>query len=535
MIDPHHSEVWLVGGGIASMAAAAFLVRDADVPGEHIHILEQRPVVGGSLDGAAAADQPGYFTRGGRMFEEQAYQTLWDLLATIPSLDDPAVSVREEMIAFNESLPSMSHARLVGTGGQILDASDYGFNARDRIEIARLMATPEHALGSRRIDEMFSRHFFTTHFWTMWRTMFAFQDWHSAVELRRYMLRLIQEFPRMHTLAGVRRTKYNQYDSIARPLQRWLVAQGIDIRFDSRVCDIDFDQLDPARRRATHLHLSTRGAPKILVLGERDVVLVTFGSIIADATFGGNDTIPELIRDRRGGDWALWDRIAPKATDFGRPETFYSVDENKWESFTLTMTGDALLRRIVALSGNEPGTGGLMTFADSGWLMSIVVPYQPHFPGLPADQFTLWGYGLFIDRNGNRVAKPMAGCSGREILTELVYHLGFEDALDEILATTDVTTVMMPYASAMFGCRAPGDRPAVVPEGAQNFAFLGQFVELPEDIVFTVEYSVHTAMYAIYRLFGVNREIPPIYHGIADPKVGLAALASIFGSVDEAA
>jgi len=91
-----------------------------------------------------------------------------------------------------------------------------------------------------------------------------------------------------------------------------------------------------------------------------------------------------------------------------------------------------------------------------------------------------------------------------------------------------VTSVMLPYASAMFACRIEEDRPLVIPKGAENFAFLGQWVELPEDIVFTVEYSVHGAMHAVYELFKVGKQIPPIYHGLMDPKVGIAALESLF-------
>ena len=239
--------------------------------------------------------------------------------------------------------------------------------------------------------------------------------------------------------------------------------------------------------------------------------------------------MPELIRNRRDGGWQLWERLAGKATDFGDPLAFCSaVDQHKWESFTLTMHDGTLLRRIVEYSGNEPGTGALMTWVDSGWHLSIVVPHQPHFPALAPGTSTLWGYGFQIDAVGDHVRKPMARCTGHEILTELIGQLGFDDILDHVLATTDVTTVMMPYASALFARRIPQDRPKVVPDRSRNFAFLGQFTELPEDVVFTVEYSVHGAMHAVYTLLGVDREIPPIYHGLLDPKVGLQALESVF-------
>ncbi|WP_312162666.1 oleate hydratase [Phenylobacterium sp.] len=529
MLDPKISQVWLVGGGVASLAAAVFLIRDAGVPGPNIHILEELPIAGGALDGAVSPAQRGFVTRGGRMLEEEAYQCLWNLLETIPSLDDPKVSVRAETLAFNERVKTEAHARLIAAGAKILDAAEYGFDTRDRVELMRLLALPERVIGARRIDDFFSEHFFATNFWQMWRTTFAFQNWHSAIELKRYFLRFVQEFSRIHTLSGVRRTKYNQYDSLVRPIQNWLKEREVDVRFGTRVTDVDFDQSDPGARRATRIHVQVDGSAGTIDLGPHDVAMMTIGSITADATYAGDDTVPELIRERRDGGWSLWETLAAKATDFGRPNTFFgNVDENKWESFTLTMHGDALLKRIVEFSNNEPGTGALMTFVDSGWLMSIVVPYQPHFADMPRDQFTLWGYGLFIDAPGDFVKTPMAKCTGKEILTELIHQLGFEDMLDDVLATTDVTTVMMPYASALFSRRVPEDRPLVLPAGAANFAFLGQFTELPEDVVFTVEYSVHGAMHAVYGLYGVALDIPPIYHGLSDPKVGLKALESAF-------
>jgi oleate hydratase len=165
-----------------------------------------------------------------------------------------------------------------------------------------------------------------------------------------------------------------------------------------------------------------------------------------------------------------------------------------------------------------------MTFKDSNWLMSSVVPHAPHFRGQPADVFTLWGYGVFIDAKGNYVEKPMARCTGREILAELLHHLGFDDIEAEVMDTSTTVPVMMPYITSEFARRDPGDRPQVIPQGAGNFALMGQYVEIPDDVVFTVEYSVRNAMLAVYGLLGIGREIPPIYHGIVAPEVALAAL-----------
>jgi oleate hydratase len=524
--DPKTTNLWLVGGGIANLAAAAFAIRDAGVPGPNIHILEELHVTGGAMDGTktpSAAET--WVTRGGRMLTDETYLCLWDLCSSIPSLEDPKTSVREETIAFNAENVSDAKARLIDRAHRIIDASDLGFNVADRLELTRILAVGEAALGSKRIDELFSAHFFQTNFWRMWRTTFAFQKWHSAVELRRYFLRFVQEFPRIHTLGGIRRTKYNQYDSMIVPLQRWLVEHGVDVRFGTAVVDVDYE--DGANgRRISALKLEGGGD---IPLGPNDITLLTIGSITADSRFGTNDSVPELVRDRRDHGWTLWENLARKAPDLGRPHAFCgNVDEHKWESFTLTMRSRALLDRIVRYTRNEPGTGGLMTFFESGWHLSIVVAKQPHFASLPKDTYTLWGYGFEIDRVGDYVKKPMCKATGREVLTELLGQLGFDDIRDHVLATTDVTTTMMPYASALFACRAPGDRPKVVPDRAQNFGLLGQFVEIPEDVVYTVEYSVRGAMIAIYSLLGVAREIPPIYHGLLDPAVAFRALECAF-------
>ncbi|MFJ1706656.1 oleate hydratase [Kitasatospora sp. NPDC088346] len=528
MIDSaRESKAYLVGGGIAALAAAAFLVRDGDFPGENIHILEELPLAGGSLDGRGNVGGA-YVARGGRMLEDEAYTCLWDLLDTVPALEREGLSVRQEILDFNEEIPTAARARLVDREHRIVDASRLGLDAHDRVELARLLATPESVIGARRIDEFFSEHFFATNFWAMWRTTFAFQNRHSAIELKRYFLRFAQEFPRIHTLSGVRRTRLDQYDSIVRPLTAWLAGHGVRIEHGVKVTDVDFTEADGIRR-ARRLHLERGGRRETVELDELDLAFITLGSMTADASYGGDDTVPELVRDKRDGGWALWETLSRKAPDFGRPDVFNGdLAGSAWESFTLTMRSPALLERIERFTGNAPGTGALMTFKDSPWLLSVVVPHQPHFSGQPEDVFTLWGYGLFIDVPGDHTDTTMAGSTGREILDELLGQLGFDDIAAEVRATSTVTTVLMPYITSQFAPRAPGDRPRVIPHGARNFAFLGQFVEIPQDVVFTVEYSVRGAMHAVHELLGLDIPVPPVHHALSDPRTALRALKASF-------
>jgi oleate hydratase len=529
MLRSENSKVYLVGGGVGSLAAAVFLVRDAGVRGKNIHLLEQITITGGSMDGAPAPTAEGaYVTRGGRMFEEHHFVCLWDLLATIPTLENPTVSVLDEFHAFNKAHPTHSKARIILKDRSIPDASKLGLDARDLADMTRLLALPERIIGARRIDDFFPPHFFGTNFWCMWRTTFAFQTWHSAIELKRYFQCFVHMFDQIHALSGIRRSKYNQYDSVIRPIHAWLESQGVRTELGVTVTDIDF--AGARARRASRLHLDRGdGRSEVVNLGSDDYVFITTGSMTADTTYGDNRTVAPIIRDKRDGSWRLWESIAKKADDFGRPNAFCGkIEETKWESFTLTMTGRTLLDRIQAYTGNVPGEGALMTWKDSRWLLSIVVPAQPHFAHQEVNTYTLWGYALFGDVPGDYVAKKMDDCNGAEILDELLGHLGFDDIADEVRRTTKVTTVQMPYIDAQFQCRVVADGPLVVPEGAENYAFLGQFVEIPGGVVFTVEYSVRGAMMAVYHHFGVDREIPPIYHGLADPKIAWSALKTAF-------
>ena len=528
MSNHEHAKAYLVGGGIASLSAAVLLIRDGGLRGENIRIIEELPVAGGALDGSGNPVK-GYVTRGGRMFTEETYVCLWDVLDSVPSLDDPTKSVKDQVWAFNDEWRGDAHARLIDRHGRILDAKNLGLNLHDRLEVMRLLATPERVLGTHRIEDRFSPHFFETNFWAMWRTTFAFQNWHSAIELKRYMLRFLQELPRIHSLAGVRRTALNQYDAVVRPMEQWLAKQGVAFEYGTKVTAVDFLEEDNDRR-VEALHCSRDGRAFTHLVGRDDYAFITIGSMTADATYGDDDHAPKLVRDKRDGAWTLWENMARKAPGFGRPYAFSgNIDESKWESFTFTMRSPALIERIAAFSGNQPGTGGLMTFKDSSWLMSIVVPHPPHFSGQPENVFTLWGYGLFIDNKGDYVDKPMAEASGQEILTEVIHQLGFEDILDEVRRTTTVIPVMMPYITSEFQRRDVADRPPVIPPGAKNFALLGQYVEIPDDVVFTVEYSVRGAMHGVYGLLGLTKEIPPIYHAIADPKVALASLRTLIG------
>ena len=516
-------QVYLIGGGIASLAAAVYLIRDGYVPGRNIHILAEQGF-SGSLDGTGTAEQ-GYSMRGSRMYGA-AYVLTFDLLAGIPSLDDPDKSVLEDTFEFHQSAPWDAKTRLVDSG-KIVDLSSWGFSESDRLDLIRLMLFAEPPLDQKRIDECFDDHFFSTNFWFMWSSMFGFETWHSAGELRRYLLRFLRLYPDLETMRIIQTTRYNGYDSIIRPLTGWLTDHGVNLETTTRVIDVDF-RASEERKTPERIECLRDGKQQSIELDENDLVILTLGSMTADSTLGSMTAAPVLETGKKDGAWPLWERLAAKDAGFGRPSAFCDhIDQTKWVTFTVTDSDGTFVRRMEQFSGNPPGRGGLVTLTSSNWLLTFHLYHPPAFPDQPDDVFVWWGYGLYPDRTGNFVSKRMSECNGEEILIELYSHLGFESEIPAFLAAANCIPCMLPYTTSQFMPRSPGDRPEVIPAGTANLAFIGQYCEIPDDVVYTVEYSVHSARLAVNSLLGLSDELPPTYKGLEHPYALVSALKKI--------
>ena len=517
-IDVEKTNAYLVGGGLASLSAAIYLIRDGHVSGKNIHIFEELNITGGSMDGSGNAEE-GYVIRGGRMFDEEAYACTFGIMESIPSLTDPKVTILDEFNAFNKKIHTSSTARLIDNDANILDASTLGFNREDRMALIDMMVRPEDSFGTKTIKDCFPDSFFQSNFWFMWTTTFAFQPWHSAVEFKRYLHRFIHELPRINDLSGVRRTPYNQYDSILLPMTVWLKSQGVNFEMNCRVIDLVFKESEKEKNVIGIKCIKATQEIK-LDIEESDLVFVTIGSLTAGTSLGSMDTVPKINDKHVGGAWALWEKLAKERPEFGKPHVFDDrVEESMWESFTVTLKDPTMVKRIVEYSGNEPGTGALMTFKESGWFMSIVLHNQPHFINQSDNVQVFWGYSLFPYNKGDFVKKRMVDCTGEEILTELLYHLKFDDDMDKIIQTSICIPCILPFTTAQFLTRSKGDRPQVIPEGSTNLAFLGQFCEIPDDVVFTMDYSVRSAQTAVYKFLNLDKKVTPIYKGQYDIRV----------------
>ncbi len=517
------AKAYLVGSGIASLSAAVFLIRDGGFAGPDITILEEQDREGGSLD-AAGSPKSGYTMRGGRMFEIH-FDCTYDLLRSIPSLENPTVSVTDDTFSFHKDFAWNDHARLVDAAGKPIDAHSMGFSEKDRLELIKCVGTPEKMLDGKRITDCFSEEFFTTNFWWMWCTTFAFEPWHSAIEFRRYLNRFIHLFKTFDTMSGIYRTRYNQFDSIVRPMLTWLSDQGVTIELGTSVTDLRLAEGDALT--VTAITCRTAGTTKEIPVAADDLVFVTNGSMTADSTVGSTTAAPVLDTSGTAGAWKLWHTLADKRPGLGNPKVFdSSISDSTWESFTVTTKDPTFFAEMEKFSGSEAGKGGLITFKDSGWLLTIVLNHQPHFRDQPADTFVWWGYALFPDRTGDHVTKPMSACTGREILEEALHHLAIDNH-EQILDSSIVIPAIMPYITSQFLVRAHGDRPDVVPDKSTNLAFIGQYAEVPDDVVFTVEYSVRTAQTAVATLLKLDTQPNPVYKGNHKPKVLVEALETM--------
>jgi len=511
-------KAWIIGTGIAGLAAAFYLIRDGGMPAGNITLIDSLDIEGGSLDGAGDPEQ-GYLVRGGREMNWN-YDNFWDLFQDVPALELPAgYSVLDEYRAVNDNDPNYSKARLMRQQGKIQDFSTFGLSKPQQWELVKLMLKRKEDLDDVTIEDYFSDGFLQSNFWFFWRSMFAFENWQSLLEMKLYMHRFLDAIDGLNDMSALVFPKYNQYESFVKPLVKMLREQGVQVTFGTRVYDLEM-RVEGETRTVTGLRCRVDGNDTLLPVAQGDLVFALTGSMTEGTAYGDMDTVPVLKRPRetpgQDSDWALWHNLAAQSPIFGKPAKFHGdIDRSMWESATLTCRPSPLVDKIKALSVNDPYsgrtvTGGVITFTDSNWVLSFTVNRQPHFVDQPKDVLVVWVYALLMDQNGNHVAKPMPACTGREILAELCYHLGIVDQLDEIAANTKVRTALMPYITAQFMPRAAGDRPHVVPRGCTNLGLLGQFVETRNDVVFTMESSVRTARVAVYTLLDLPKQVPDL-------------------------
>ena len=525
---------YLIGSGLAALSAACFLVRDGQMKGEHVHILEKDPIPGGACDGYKYQDI-GYVMRGGREMDNH-FECMWDLFRSIPSIEDENYTVLDEYYWLNKEDPNYSLCRATVNRGQDAHTDGkFGLSDKGAMEILQLFMTPDEKLYDKKITDFFDDEVLNTNFWMYWRTMFAFENWHSALEMKRYLQRYIHHIGGLPDFTALRFTRYNQYESMILPMVKYLESFGVQFHYNTKVVNVAFDCAG-GKKQATRIDILRDGLEDCIDLTENDLVFITNGGCVENSTIGSQNTAaPYRPEIKEGGGWDLWRKIAAQDPSFGHPDKFcYDPELSNWMSATVTTLDQKIVPYIKKICKRDPFsgkvvTGGIVTVKDSSWLLSWTLNRQQQFRDQPKDQLCVWVYGLFSDKPGDFVKKPMRECTGKEICMEWLYHIGVPTDQIEELAANSANTVpcMMPYIDAFFMPRAAGDRPDVVPEGAVNFAFLGQFAETERDTIFTTEYSIRTGMEAVYTLLNVDRGVPEVWGSVYDIRCLLDATVKL--------
>lgn len=518
-----HKSAYIVGSGLAALTAACYLVRDGQMKGEHVHILEKEPIPGGACDGYKY-ENVGYVMRGGREMDNH-FEVMWDLFRTIPSIETEGVSVLDEYYWLNKKDPNYSLCRATVNRGE--DAhTDGKFDISDKgaMEIMNLFFTPNEKLQDKRITDVFDDEVLSSNFWLYWRTMFAFENWHSALEMKLYIQRFIHHIGGLPDFKALRFTKYNQYESMILPMVKYLESFGVQFHYGVKVVNVKFD-CSGNKKQATSIEIIREGKNDSIDLTENDLVFITNGGCVENSTIGDQNS-PAVFNTeiKAGGGWDMWRKIAAQDPSFGHPDKFcHDPEQSNWMSATVTTLDQRIIPYIKNICKRDPFsgkvvTGGIVTAKDSSWLLSWTINRQPQFRQQSKDQCLVWVYGLFSDKPGDYIKKPMRDCTGKEICMEWLYHIGVPENEIEDMAVKSANTVpcMMPYITAFFMPRAYGDRPDVVPNGAINFAFLGQFAETARDTIFTTEYSMRTGMEAVYTLLDIDRGVPEVWGSVYD-------------------
>ena len=521
--DADKKSAHIVGGGLAGLATAVFLVRDAQVPGRQIHIYEELPIPGGSLDGDNRPNV-GFVIRGGREMENH-FETMWDMYRSIPSLEIEGASYLDEFYWLDQDDPNSSNTRLIYKRGQRVP-TDGKYELDDKaMELVKLVMTPESKLGRQTLEDFFTPDFFESNFWSYWATMFAFEKWHSAVEMRRYAMRFIHHIDGLPDFTALKFNKYNQYDSMVLPIIKYLESHDVNFVYNAQVTNVVVD-VQADKKTATELVVTIDGTEQAIPLTADDLVFVTNGSITESSTYVSHHQAAPVSKEL-GGSWRLWQNLAAQSDEFGHPEVFCeNLPDRSWFiSATATIKVPEIepyIERLTnrSLHDHKVNTGGIITITDSNWMMSFTIHRQPHFKTQKENETVVWIYGLYSDTKGNYVDKTIVEATGEEITQELLYHLGVPEVkIKELAKQENVNTVpvYMPFITSYFMPREAGDRPAVVPNDSENLAFIGNFAESPSrDTVFTTEYSIRTAMEAVYTLMDVDRAVPEVYGSVFD-------------------
>ena len=250
----------------------------------------------------------------------------------------------------------------------------FGLSDKAAMEIMKLFFTPDEELYNKRIDEIFDHEVLDSNFWLYWRTMFAFENWHSALEMKLYLKRFIHHVGGLPDLRLCASRATISTESMILPMVHYLQEHGVDFQYNTKVVNVEFD-IRNGRKAARRIVLQREGRGDAIDLTDNDLVFITNGGCVENSAYGSQNEPAAFNKTiREGGGWDMWRKIAAQDPSFGHPDKFCSdPEQSNWMSATVTTLDRRIVPYIEKICKRDPFsgkvvTGGIVTARDSGWL-----------------------------------------------------------------------------------------------------------------------------------------------------------------------
>ena len=334
--------------------------------------------------------------------------------------------------------------------------------------------------------------------------------------MKRYLCRYVHHIDGLPDFSALRFTKYNQYESMILPLVKYLESARRAASSTAWMLKMSLSRPVGDKKIAKQIVYVKDGKQQTIDLIEDDLVFITNGCCTDTSCYGDQTHAPDLsgVKNGAGESWDMWKNhcgAGGSTANSAIPDAFCSdVEATNWMSATVATSDEEVIRHIMDICKRDPRagkvtTGGIVTVKDSteNWYLSWTINRQPQFKSQDKNTVLVWLYSLNTNKEGNYVKKAMRDCTGEEVCREWLYHIGvpedeIEELADERLQHHDLLHAL--YQRVLPAAERMRDRPQVVPDGAVNFAFIGQFAETPRDTIFTTEYSMRTGMESVYTL-----------------------------------
>ncbi len=508
-------KAYFIGSGLENLAGALYLIRDGNFVGENIYIIEPSTIVGGEYYAAGNADT-GYIIRSGAQIFKNASGNLMDLLASVPSLRAPDISVGEDIITYNDAHKNASRARLFGEEG-IIQLASLGLGKAERKAFFSLI-TKKGDIENKTIEEYFAAvpEFFDTKLWAVLESDFKLSKKSAASCFSFALIQNLSELLHIETHDMITTPVFNMYESVILPIKAYLERCGVNFMVKCRLCDIEEES-----GRISALLLNDNGARKKIYLDNNDLCFISCGCT-SDGTVCGDIDNPPPVPDEQADSIEVMNILANHFPETEGLVGFMSSPAvTATGELTVTLNSNLFMSLLENYTSTPLGADAFITIKDSPWVYSLDTSVQPRTWG---KVFVLRAVSLAPYEPGRFVKKPMTESNGTEALYELVCALQMQKYWDEIAETVvNAVVCIQPYALAP---TLPGEKAPIIPENCENLALTGRFCNVEGENVLSAEYAVKSARIAVYTLIRCMRKIK------SAPGAGLSVYARVLRRIN---